>query len=569
MKKKVIFAIVLIAMLALFASCSQGQSETSSGEESETTPAGDDAHEVYVFMADTSSEYSVVYPLIFADEPEAAYRELRSLISENSGGAFAYKSDYMTSSENASSFDGAKEILLGDTNRKETAIAKGGLRENDYVIKVVNAKLVVAGGSNEATAVAIKHFAAMFFSDTRESLVLRDDFEYRHEHEYPVEYVDIDGSPLGDYTILYAEGAQTDALFLSDTIRAKTGYLLDVGQYSEEFSEKAIVIGTSPSSEGYAIRTDGENILIDGADVVSRNYAVALFVDKGLLSEDGSGVDIDTASFGFSGQTVSDNKLSVMSLNVYSTGYAENSVRNRYPRLYSLIGSYVPDVLCLQDVSPTWREFIENGTDTASALTEIYSYVGVGRNNDEDSVMQAIFYKKADFTLVDSGTFWLSETPEWESVGWDGRSRNICTWAHLKSNQSGDEFVVMNTQLDAYGTTARARGASLIVEKAAEFGLPVIFAGDFQAEASDDSYRNITESAFSDTALIASETGLTGPTVNGAFGNDERFDTQSEFIFTSFGDFAVERFTLLDDKVDDKYVSCHYALFAELALLSV
>lgn len=560
MKKRIFFLLTLLTVsVVLFSSCAGGNKKPSDT----TGDSSEGEHAVYVFMQDGSSEYSVVYPLVFADEPEEALDELRALVKENSKGAFSYKSDYLAPGVDVSSFDGEKEILIGDTNRTETALAKDGLREDDYVIKIVGSKLVVVGGCDAATAVAIRHFAAMFFSDTRDSLVLRDDFVVEHEGEYQVEHINIDDTELSEYRILYTEGAKADALFMSNEIRKKSGYMLDSEEYSEDFEGKAIVINSNPVSSGYSVTAEKGNIFIDGADTASRNQGVVRFLENVLLTSAGK-ADIDTSSFGFYGTLRNNTKLSVMSLNVYSSGYAENSVRNRYPRLCALAGRYAPDLLCLQDVSPSWIEFIKEGTAEQDPLTDVYAYVGTGRNNDEDSVMQAIFYKKSDFTLVDSGTFWLSETPDWESVGWDGRSRNICTWAHLKSNASGAEFVVMNTQLDAYGTTARSKGASLIVEKAEEFGLPVIFAGDFQAESKDASYSRVTESAFADTVYIAGEVGLTGPTVNGAFGNDEKFDSQSEFIFTSFGDFVVNRFTLLDDKVDDMYVSCHYALYTEL-----
>ena len=442
---------LLTVSVVLFSSCAGGNKKPSDT----TGDSSEGEHAVYVFMQDGSSEYSVVYPLVFADEPEEALDELRALVKENSKGAFSYKSDYLAPGVDVSSFDGKKEILIGDTNRTETALAKEGLREDDYVIKIVGSKLVVVGGCDAATAVAIRHFAAMFFSDTRDSLVLRDDFVVEHEGEYQVEHINIDDTELSEYRILYTEGAKADALFMSNEIRKKSGYMLDSEEYSEDFEGKAIVINSNPVSSGYSVTAEKGNIFIDGADTASRNQGVVRFLENVLLTSAGK-ADIDTSSFGFYGTLRNNTKLSVMSLNVYSSGYAENSVRNRYPRLCALAGRYAPDLLCLQDVSPSWIEFIKEGTAEQDPLTDVYAYVGTGRNNDEDSVMQAIFYKKSDFTLVDSGTFWLSETPDWESVGWDGRSRNICTWAHLKSNASGAEFVVMNTQLDAYGTTARS-----------------------------------------------------------------------------------------------------------------
>ena len=92
MKKRIFFLLTLLTVsVVLFSSCAGGNKKPSDT----TGDSSEGEHAVYVFMQDGSSEYSVVYPLVFADEPEEALDELRALVKENSKGAFSYKSDYL------------------------------------------------------------------------------------------------------------------------------------------------------------------------------------------------------------------------------------------------------------------------------------------------------------------------------------------------------------------------------------------------------------------------------------------------------------------------------------------
>lgn len=95
----------------------------------------------------------------------------------------------------------------------------------------------------------------------------------------------------------------------------------------------------------------------------------------------------------------------------------------------------------------------------------------------------SIFYLKDEVELLDGGTFWLSETPDVPSKGWDAACKRSCTWTKLKMKSTGKEFVYMNTHLDHVGVEARKQGLALIVERANEI-VPegtVFLTADFNA----------------------------------------------------------------------------------------
>ncbi|HTN35910.1 MAG TPA: endonuclease/exonuclease/phosphatase family protein [Arachidicoccus sp.] len=132
-----------------------------------------------------------------------------------------------------------------------------------------------------------------------------------------------------------------------------------------------------------------------------------------------------------------------------------------------------------------------------SALSE-YDYVGVGRSDGKTSgEYAAIFYKKAKFKPIKSGTFWLSGTDlHHPNKGWDAALPRICTWVALKDKKTGKVFYHFNTHFDHRGIVARAESAKLILKMIQEIAKtnPVILTGDFNVDQNSDSYKLIHQS---------------------------------------------------------------------------
>ena len=126
-----------------------------------------------------------------------------------------------------------------------------------------------------------------------------------------------------------------------------------------------------------------------------------------------------------------------------------------------------------------------------------YKYIGVGRGNGADEGEHAaIFYDTDKFDMLDHGDFWLSETPDSASFGWDAVCRRICTWGKFRHKDSGFTFVYFNLHMDHKGIVARAESAKLILQKIKEFPepLPVMLSGDFNVDQTNESYRLLNES---------------------------------------------------------------------------
>ena len=120
--------------------------------------------------------------------------------------------------------------------------------------------------------------------------------------------------------------------------------------------------------------------------------------------------------------------------------------------------------------------------DLIGAL-KTYTYIGVGREDGKTKgEYSPIFYKKQKYTLLKSNTYWLSETPNIVSKGWDASLERICTYGLFQNNKTAEKVWVFNTHFDHRGTLARAKSVDLIIEKVKTLnqeGLPVIITGDF------------------------------------------------------------------------------------------
>ena len=77
---------------------------------------------------------------------------------------------------------------------------------------------------------------------------------------------------------------------------------------------------------------------------------------------------------------------------------------------------------------------------------EKYKFIGVGRDDGEKKgEFCAIYFDTTLYEILDYSTFWLSETPDLVSVGWDASLERICTYGLFASTHSGEKFWVFNT----------------------------------------------------------------------------------------------------------------------------
>ena len=171
-------------------------------------------------------------------------------------------------------------------------------------------------------------------------------------------------------------------------------------------------------------------------------------------------------------------EVKIMSYNI-RFGTAEdgaNAWKNRSAMMIDQIRRQDPDTLGLQ-------EALRFQIDEIRKALPQYGEVGIGRDGGDKDEYSCILYNTNKFEVVDSGTFWLSRTPEKHSLDWNAALVRICTWALLTEKETGMRFYHFNTHLDYRSAEARLNGVRLIAERIAarKPDIPVVLTGDFNA----------------------------------------------------------------------------------------
>ncbi len=251
------------------------------------------------------------------------------------------------------------------------------------------------------------------------------------------------------------------------------------------------------------------------------------------------------------------SKITVMSYNI-RVGDADdgtNSWQFRYPATAMMIEDIRPDVFGVQEAMPYQLLFI---TDNCRD----YKYVGVGRDDGKKKgEHMAVFYNKKTVSLLKWGTFWLSETPDEPSFGWDAACRRTATWALMKSKASGQKFYFVDTHLDHKGAEARREGLALILDRLSAINrdnLPVVLVGDFNVEISDPAVA-VLDGTMKNARKIAAKTDSCG-TYNGWGKSSEIID----HIFYSGFRSCTEYRTVTTPYAERKFISDHYPVTATL-----
>ena len=233
--------------------------------------------------------------------------------------------------------------------------------------------------------------------------------------------------------------------------------------------------------------------------VSSENGEILDIAEARLVSTEAEAVELaGTNTYPVTDRTMEDYTLKVVSYNIWAGAIPDWEIR---ADIFSdFIDTYMPDSVGMQEVSIRWRELLDS-------VVFNDSYAGVGELRIPGAEYDAIYYRKDKFDLVDTGTFWLSDTPDvMGSTHPDANAERICTWARLRDKQTGFEYVHVNTHLDNNGKNDSSTGrkvrlaqARVILEFIHSLGdVPVVLTGDFnQAHTSSldnyfPLYKNIT-----------------------------------------------------------------------------
>ncbi len=251
----------------------------------------------------------------------------------------------------------------------------------------------------------------------------------------------------------------------------------------------------------------------------------------------------------------------------YNLRYANNNDsgnlwKDRAPVVAELIRFHDFDIFGTQ-------EALKNQLDDISNTLPYYNRYGLGRDDGgEKGEHSAIFYKASEFILLNKGDFWLSQTPEKPSLGWDATCcKRICSWVYLQHKTSGKKFYFFNAHFDHQGVVARQESSKLILKKIQEIAgaTPVIFTGDLNGSHTSDWYKTIaTSGLLSDTYNHVKHPYANNSSFN-AFGASVKGMEIIDHIFTT-KQFTVQKWGILTDTYHGKYPSDHFPVMADVTL---
>lgn len=253
-------------------------------------------------------------------------------------------------------------------------------------------------------------------------------------------------------------------------------------------------------------------------------------------------------------QTTVPNAGSPLNLATFNIRYDNardgvNAWPNRREWVRELIDYHDLHIIGVQEALAHQIEFLAQGR---------FAFVGIGRDDGKKAGEFApILYDQKRFERLTDQTFWLSETPEKPSRGWDAALNRICTWIQLRDRVTGRSFFVFNTHFDHRGVVAREKSAELLLKQAETIAgqSPFFITGDFNLDTESVPIRTL--GTVLRNAHDVSETKPYGPT-----GTFNGFDFQNpptgpiDHIFVN-RPVRVLKYAVLPDNWNHRYPSDH------------
>jgi len=248
--------------------------------------------------------------------------------------------------------------------------------------------------------------------------------------------------------------------------------------------------------------------------------------------------------------------INFMTFNIRTIAKADTNERawvNRRAAVVDYLSKSDSEIICMQEVKKAQYEYIREN------ISEKYEVLRFPNASDENAGGVAVAYNKEIFEVIKKKAFWLSETPDVESMGWDAAYKRICANLTFKHKEKGVTVDVFNVHLDHIGEVARNKGIELIMDKVKKCDNPVFVTGDFNTKSTAKCY-SIAADYLQDCQKTAAESD-DGVTYTN-WGEIEDFSsTPIDFGFASRKSMKPLKFKICRDKWNgNNFYSDHYAV---------
>ena len=561
MIRKILSLLLALAVILPFSACSgEGGGEPSPSDgaasktEAETTPNGNTAGEI--FQKSEISQFKVVYAAKLENETMSEVNRLVSRINSACGTEIVSTGDLIIE-QSEKNREWEHEILVGCTNREESALFGEALRQYDYGFGYVNGKIVIYAKCESYLKNAINSFiVSVLMGHEKESVFYDSSWGSVVRYHYGVESLTVNGASIREYEIIYPEADTLYEKELAERLRCyvleKTGYDLTVKKDSEpRNSSHAFHVGKTKFTADFALETvAGHNgmIFCNGGDIVIYGNTMSGMVHASkqltdLLVDPESREKERTVVLDQSITVEASEGYSVMTFNIF-TG---DMTSKRIDRVMDAINRSLPDVMGLQEVNSTWMSHLQ------SKLSSYYGFVGTDLSDGKEGV--PILYAKDRFHLIESGCNWLTDTPDTPSKLEGQQYPRNYTYALLEDKETGARFLLLNTHLDTAGSKIRYAEVELLMRFLQGYSnVPVVLVGDLNAKRNTNELNYLTSFRL---ATVFDYKELAGMKKNSA---------AIDWIYMTSDSIIMTYHTYDDSLYNGDYPSDHYPYYAEFVI---
>lgn len=564
MMKKILTWLCVFAMLLALFSCTKKPEENTgddpqstapggSSEETSGTAAADDG--VTIFKKTDVANFKIAYSSDLSDEVVAAVNELAEQINTICGSSIKVTSDFILSSDKYMK-EWDNEILIGLTNRAQSTAFANGMRINDYGYGYIDGKILICGKNDRAIKNAINSFCLnVLIAHINDDLFYRSDWNQIELYSYAVESLTVNGSGVQEYEIIYPENGtlfeKQMAMRLQSYLLDQTGYELAIKADSEERATgKAFLIGktkysvglisgTLPAAQG-CVNSTGGDVAAWGDDMTGTVNAckklTELLIDPESTALERS-VTVDSAV-----TATGNSDYSTMSFNIYTADQTDARIN----RVINVLLRYMPDSIGLQEADEKWM------LELKKSLSDYYAIIGEGREGGSKGDAVPILYSKEKYSLIESGTKWLTSTPDEVSKMPGAQYYRNFTWALLEDRATGTRYLHVNTHLDVAGSEIRYAEVKILMQFLQNYNnVPVVLTGDMNAKANTNELNLLK---LFNLATVFDYKDLTDPKTNA---------NAIDWIYLTSDSVEMTYHTYDNSTYNGDYPSDHYPYYAE------
>jgi endonuclease/exonuclease/phosphatase family protein len=504
--------------------------------------------------------YTIVYSQEASQPVISAAKELSETINK------VYGTELPVFSE-AEAHKGKYEILIGKTQRNESVSYVDKLRSAGYGYGIEGKKIVITGRNSETTILALQDFIENVLNrnngdNANASIFYSEDDNKTVQGEYLLSELSVGKTSIDKFRIVYPGEIVNGEDILADSLASQvseiTGYVLEaVCEYDiDDSAENEIYVGDVEKNaemqlneNQYYIGFDGKKIRLYGnsSEALYRavNTLIELFLETADIKhrielESGKIYDFDLS------------EMRAMSFNVYCA----NLTNERVDRVLDIVEKYLPDTFGVQEATLNWMRIFHN------KLGHIYKYVGVGRDGEARGEYSAVWYNAQKFDLIDSGTKWLSDTPEVVSKVEESSLNRIFTYALLSRKSDGQRVFVINTHLEHKSKEARNKQIAVLMDFVDNYrDYPIVLTGDFNSKPDSAVYKVVLGREFLDSAKAANVKYEAATFTN--YGASESI---IDYVFVSKNGFEVEEYRVCNEKINSNFPSDHHPVLVKYRL---